>query len=107
MWKCEGANRFKEDAKLMSGMMGNWGEDCPNGGKRVYKGTLFDFINFMASADNFTYTLVESRDVCGECYDRYNCSGMTGMVNSGLVDFALGKKHLIGDLVLVKTNYIN
>ena len=103
MWKCEGASLFKEDAKLMSGMMGNWGEDCPNGGKRVYKGTLFDFINFMASADNFTYTLVESRDVCGECYDRYNCSGMTGMVNSGLVDFALGKKQL----VLLKTNNIN
>ena len=91
MWKCAGADSFKEDAKLGYGMKGSWGEDCPNGGERIYKGILFDLINFMAKVDNFTFTLVEADDVCGRCYDRYNCTGMTGMVNRGEVDLALGK----------------
>ena len=55
------------------------------------KGILFDLINFMARVDNFTFTLVEAGDVCGRCFDRYNCTGMTGMVNRGEVDLALGK----------------
>ena len=58
------------------------------------KGILFDLINFMAKVDNFTFTLVEAGDVCGRCYDRYNCTGMTGMVNRGEVDLALGKNRL-------------
>ena len=58
------------------------------------KGILFDLINFMARVDNFTFTLVEAGDVCGRCYDRYNCTGMTGMVNRGEVDLALGKNWL-------------
>ena len=58
------------------------------------KGILFDLINFMAKVDNFTFTLVEAGDVCGRCYDRYNCTGMTGMVNRGEVDLALGMNRM-------------
>ena len=94
MWKCPNANQWKEDAKLDPGMKGSWGEDCPNNEKRIYSGILWDLINFMAKEDNFTFTLVEWNDVCGSCFDRYNCSGMTGLVNRGEVDIALGKKKL-------------
>ena len=52
---------------------------------------MIDIIKFMAKAGNFTYTLVEADDVCGKCYSRFNCSGMTGLVNRGEVDLALGK----------------
>ena len=94
MWKCAGADDFKEDAKLGYGNVGSWGEDCPHGRERKYKGIMIDLIQFMAKAGNFTYTLVESDDVCGRCYSRFNCSGMTGLVNRGEVDLALGKNRI-------------
>ena len=94
MWKCRGSEEWKEDAKLGYGMKGSWGEDCPNNEERVYSGILFDLLNFMAKEDNFTISLVEAGDVCGRCYDRYNCTGMTGMVNRGKVDIALGRNCL-------------
>ena len=74
--------------------MGDWGEECPNGGERTYSGIMWDLINFMAEKENFTVSYVESQDVCGLCFDRHNCSGMTGMVNRGEVDIALGNKVL-------------
>ena len=92
MWKCQNSDQWKEDAKLGYGMKGSWGKDCPNNEERIYSGILWDLITFMAKEDKFTFTLVESNDVCGRCFDRYNCSGMTGMVNSGEVDIALGRK---------------
>ena len=98
MWKCAGADGFKEDAKLGYGMKGNWGEDCPHGRERIYKGILFDLLEFMSKVGNFTYTLVEAGDVCGRCYDRFNCTGMTGMVNRGEVDIALGKNAISKDV---------
>ena len=97
MWKCAGADGFKEDAKLGYGMKGSWGEDCPHGRERIYKGILFDLIEFMSKVENFTYTLVEAGDVCGRCYDRFNCTGMTGMVNRGEVDIALGNNAVSKD----------
>ena len=91
MWKCEGQAKFKKNAKLGYGMKGSWGTQCAEGQKRVYSGILIDLINFMSKEDDFTYSLVEAGDVCGKCWARYNCTGMTGMVNRGEVDLALGR----------------
>ena len=101
-WKCQGSGEWKEDAKLGYGMKGSWGEDCPNNQTRIYSGILLDLLNFMAKEDDFTFSLVEAGDVCGRCYDRYNCTGMTGMVNSGKADLALGKSLVSSQL----SNYL-
>ena len=94
MWKCQDSADWNEDAKLGKGMKGSWGEDCSENEKRMFSGIFWDLINFMAKAENFTFTLVENDDVCGRCSDRYNCTGMTGLVNSGQVDIGLGRMNI-------------
>ena len=89
VWKCPESASYTYNAKLGKGAVGDWGEECPNGGERTYSGIMWDLINFMAEKENFTVSYVESPDVCGMCFDRHNCSGMTGMVNRGEVDIAI------------------
>lgn len=94
MWKCPKSADWTENAKLGKGSVGDWGEDCLNKEDRIYSGMMWDLINFMSEKANFTFSVVESQDVCGHCSDRNNCSGMTGMVNRGEVDIAFGNQSL-------------
>ena len=95
-WKCPKSDSWNENAKLGKGSVGDWGEDCQE--ERIYSGMMWDLINFMAEKENFTFSVVESQDVCGHCDSRYNCSGMTGMVNRGEVDIAFGTQTLENQL---------
>ena len=92
MWKCKNSASWTENAKLGKGSVGDWGDDCPNNEERIFSGMMWDLINFMAERENFTFSVVESQDVCGHCASANNCSGMTGMVNRGEVDIAFGKQ---------------
>ena len=71
--------------------MGWQGFHCP--GERIrHAGALWDLLQFMQQAKNFTFTMVaEGNYEWGTCYGVNNCTGMVGMVTRKEVDFALGK----------------
>ena len=70
----------------------DWEADCPPGEEKVLDGFMLELLLFMKERRHFNFTLVHSVDGLwgGSCNGANNCSGMIGMVNRKVVDFALG-----------------
>ena len=71
----------------------DWYEDCP-GERMGYTGVMWELLQFMRRARNFTFTMVHQEPDSvewGLCYTINNCTGMIGMVNRKEVDFAIGR----------------
>ena len=60
-------------------------------GKVTHGGILWDYVEYVQQASNFTLTVVRPVDgLWGNCFGKNNCTGMIGMVQRKEVDFALG-----------------
>ena len=60
-------------------------------GKEKVDGLILEFLEYLQSARNCTFTYVRPHDgLWGYCNDRNNCTGMLGLVNRKEADFALG-----------------
>ena len=60
-------------------------------GKETYGGILWEFLEYIQSARNCTFTFVRPNDGhWGYCYASHNCTGMIGLVIKKEADFALG-----------------
>ena len=62
-----------------------------DGKEKVVGGLILEFLEYLQSARNCTFTYVRPHDgLWGYCYAKNNCTGMLGLVNRKEADFALG-----------------
>ena len=79
--------------------------ECPNKGNITYAGVLWEFLEWVKSKRNITFSILKPSDpTWGICHGVNNCTGMIGMVNRREVDFSIGM--FINNLTLMKCVFL-